>query len=404
MITNKSITAISSEMAETFEEINLKYIKLMSRHIGKIGKLKPEDLHILEQMAIMSSNADEINKLIAKQCKISQAQLQKIYIDSGAKEYERLKIFYDAKGVKQVPLIKNYRMMRYIEQVARQTGYAFENISRTTAVRKEYQKAVDRGIYAVTNGTEDYQTAVRTAVKTATERGTRIAYASGLTRRLDSAVRMNILDGARQINNGIRMMAGEEFGADGVEISAHALCAPDHLDIQGKRYALDQIDAIKYDVGLWDDSMNLPEESDSNRPIGELNCQHAIYPIVLGVSEPTYSKEELEQYQSYSEETFEFDGKKMTRYEASQKMRQLETKIRYQKEYGLAAKGYGDTALEIKSKENVKALKDKYSELAKTAELRERGGVYGRMTVSGSKSWQGKAMDNYSLDDLRGLI
>lgn len=404
MITNKSITAISSEMAETFEEINLKYIKLMSRHIGKIGKLKPEDLHILEQMAIMGSNADEINKLIAKQCKISQAQLQKIYIDSGAKEYDRLKIFYDAKGVKQVPLIENYRMMRYIEQVAKQTGYAFENISRTTAVRKEYQKAVDRGIYAVTNGMEDYQTAVRTAVKTATERGTRIAYASGLTRRLDSAVRMNILDGARQINNGIRMMAGEEFGADGVEISAHALCAPDHLDIQGKQYALDPINARKYDVGLWDDSMKLPEESDSDRPIGELNCQHAIYPIVLGVSEPTYSEEELEQYRSYSKETFDFDGEKMTRYEASQKMRQLETKIRYQKEYGLAAKGYGDTALEIKAKENVKALKSKYSELAKTAELRERGGVYGRMTVSSSKSWQGKTMDNYSLDDLKRLI
>lgn len=36
----------------------------------------------------------------------------------------------------------------------------------------------------------------------------RVKYASGYTRRLDSAVRMNILEGVRQVNLGIRQITG----------------------------------------------------------------------------------------------------------------------------------------------------------------------------------------------------
>ena len=66
----------------------------------------------------------------------------------------------------------------------------------------------------------------------------RITYASGRTRRLDSACRMNILEGVRQVNNGIRKEMGNQYGADGVEIDAHGLCAEDHLPYQGKQYTI----------------------------------------------------------------------------------------------------------------------------------------------------------------------
>jgi hypothetical protein len=41
--------------------------------------------------------------------------------------------------------------------------------------------------------------------------GARVEYASGYTRRLDSAVRMNVLDGVRQLNQGVRKITGEQF-------------------------------------------------------------------------------------------------------------------------------------------------------------------------------------------------
>lgn len=386
-MTPLGLDAVSKEVAEQFEKINMKYIKLMSGHIGRIGKLKPEDLHRLEQMAIMNVNAKEITKEIAKQCKKTEAEIQKIMIQSGADQYEKMKIFYKARGIAQVPLLENKRMMDYLYSIAKRTNYTFENISKTTAVRKEYQKAVDRGIYAVTNGMEDYQTAVRTAVKEATANGTKVIYASGHRRRLDSAVRMNILDGVRQANQGIRMIAGEEFGADGVEISAHALCAEDHADIQGLQFSMEDFENLNNSL---------------DRPIGELNCHHTIYPIVLGVSEPAFSQSELNDYADYSNEMIDYGDGQISRYQASQKMRQMETNIRYQREYKMAAEGYGDTALAIRCQDNIKRMENEYTELSASAGLAER--KRRTKTVSASKAYKQAVMDEYPLEILKKLV
>ena len=50
-------------------------------------------------------------------------------------------------------------------------------------------------------------------------------YASG-------AVRMNVLDGVRSLSNDVLRQLGNEYGADGVELSVQALCAEDHLPWQ----------------------------------------------------------------------------------------------------------------------------------------------------------------------------
>ena len=93
-----------------------------------------------------------------------------------------------------------------------------------------YRDAVDVAITSVQAGVTDYNSAIRRTMKTAAQDGLRVKYPnSGLTRRLDSAVRQNVLDGVRAVNNDVLRQLGNEYGADGVEISAHALCATDHL-------------------------------------------------------------------------------------------------------------------------------------------------------------------------------
>ena len=75
-----------------------------------------------------------------------------------------------------------------------------------------------------------------------------------------------------------------------------------------------------------------------DRPIGELNCGHEAIPIKLDAYEPTYTDEQLEEMKANSREPIELyddgrpDYKQPTRYQCSQKMRELETKIREQKE------------------------------------------------------------------------
>ena len=53
-----------------------------------------------------------------------------------------------------------------------------------------------------------------------------VDYATGYHRRMDSAVRMNVMEGVRTLNQTLLNQFGEEFGADGVEVSHHKNSAP----------------------------------------------------------------------------------------------------------------------------------------------------------------------------------
>ena len=179
-------------------------------------------------------------------------------------------------------------------------------------------------------------------------------YPSGLTRRLDTAARQNILDGVRAVNNDILRQLGNEYGADGVEISAHALCAEDHLPYQGKQFSNKEFERIQNSL---------------KRPFGQWNCKHAIYPIILGVSVQANSEETLAQYRANSSEPITIDGKTKTRYEWSQEQRKTETAIRYQKDIANAAKASGDDVARREAQSNINALKDHYERISEAAGL-----------------------------------
>ena len=92
------------------------------------------------------------------------------------------------------------------------------------------------------------------------------------------AAALQNVDGVRAVNNDTLRQLGREFGADGVQISLHALCAEDHLPYQGRRFTNKQFERLQN---------RLP------RPFGMWNCKHTIFPVVLGVSEPAHTPEEL---------------------------------------------------------------------------------------------------------------
>lgn len=356
-------------MAQAFEEINDEYIELMAKHVKDMGRLSATDMHRLEQMNKMDANIAHINKKLRQQCNLTVLQLDKLYKESGLSIYEDMDVFYSAKGVKQVPFEQNRRIQEYIQSVDSLTYGTFENLSRTTAISENYRKVVDRGVYAVSSGMENYQAVIRkTLVKVATD-GMRVKYASGYTRRLDSAARMNILSGVRQVNLGIRQITGEQFGADGYEISAHGLCAEDHQPIQGKQFSKKEFAKL---------------QSSLARPIGTLNCQHTAYPIILGISQPAYSDSELQDMLDYSNEKIALpNGKIVSRYEASQVMRNIETNIRYAKDSFIAGKASGDDVLMQKAKAKIKRNQEQYKKVCEASGLKPRTE---RMSVPGYRN------------------
>lgn len=362
MISEADLTDYAYIVSARFEAINTHYIKLMAEQIKEIGTLSPSNLFRLQQMSKMQQNIDSIEYLLSQESGKTLEELDKVLELSGLSVYKDAYDLYVAHHRIQIPLKQNQNMMNYIRSVQGLTHNTFMNMSNTTVIFEPYRNLVDVAIDAVTNGIDSYNNVIRKQLTDSTlqsnmryaDEGLKVTYASGLTRRLDSAVRMNVLEGVRQVNNGIREKAGEEFGADGVEVSAHALCARDHIDIQGKQFSKKEFEMRNEEL---------------RRHISTCNCKHYTFPIILGVSKPTYTDKELKQYKANSEKPVNINGKEMTKYQATQAQRNMETAIRKEKDKYIFADTMGDTEMTDKIKNNINQLQSQYNSISQQAGL-----------------------------------
>ena len=356
-MTNNQIDAVTNLIMAKFQEANIEYIKLITDHINDIGNLSATDLHRLEQYARMDVNVAKIEEELAKACNMSQKQVSMMINQQASDTYIAQKKWYKAAGIKQVAYAKNSNAMKMSKSIANRTLGSMRNISRTTSIYNDYKAIIDEASMLVSSGVENFDKAVSKSLRKIQNQGIQTqVYQNGRmvngqfvhnTRRLDSAIRMNIKEATRSITQGMLRLTGEEFGADGVEIDAHEPCAEDHLEIQGWHGTYEQFDVLNASL---------------ERPIGELNCGHEAIPIKLSAYEPTYTQEELDEMRAYSKERIELvEGEKApTRYQCSQKMRGLETKIREQKEKYMG----GDAKAKAEATMNIKKYKQQYKYIA----------------------------------------
>lgn len=354
-IDSKQIEELAQILTDRFEEANLLYIELMAKHISELGKLTSTDIHRLEEMRKMNVNIDKVRQKLEQATNLTSFELSEIFRQSGLLEYSNLRKFYIAKKIIQPSFSQNEPIIQLINSMLIATNNTLKNISHTTIKSKTYVKSVDEIIHHVTTGLLDPETAIRRVIKNNVLNGLRVQYPSGMTRRLDSAVRLNVLEGIRRVNAGVRLQCGKQFGADGVQIDAHGLCASDHLPYQGKQFSIKAFNRLQKTL---------------NRPIGTMNCQHNISYVILGVSPNVYDDEELEKMSNYSNEKIQVGNKTVTRYECSQIMRQYETKIKYLKESIIALDSAGIDA--SKEKRQLVIAKKAYSDVATKAGLRQR--------------------------------
>ena len=280
-------------------------------------------------------------------------------------------------SMEAAPVAGDLTLDSWISGVAEATQGTLQNISNTTTVGvwtpqgfktpgEAYVYAIDETAAQMASGKYGLNAAVRHVLKQFADSGLSVVeYQSGHTRSLGAAVEMNLKEATSQVYQGVQRRIGQEFGADGVQISAHWDCAPDHLDIQGRQFTMEQYERIN---------------SSLDRPIGTLNCRHTIYTIIIGVSEPNYSEEELRAMKIASLRKTEFDGKEMTNYEASQVQRRLEREIRKQKNRSVIAAAAGDDEMRREAQMKINQLTGKYKDLSDKFGIKTKAE---RMQVSG---------------------
>ena len=120
--------------------------------------------------------------------------------------------------------------------------------------------------------------------------------------------------------------------------------------------------------GKWYDDFNAVNNS-LERQVSTLNCRHRVFSIVVGVSKPEYTQEQLDEDKQKNIEGFNIDGKHYSLYEGEQLQRSLERRIREQKDIQILAKASGNKELVKESQDKITQLTNKYKEISKISGL-----------------------------------
>lgn len=396
MIKHKQIENVSDYIASKIEDINTSIFQKIGETIKIMSTLNPSQAYQLSQILKYGGTYEEIEQELAR---ISGKNIQEIYkiFDLVAKDNKQFaKEFYKYRGIEFTPYLQDKALQNQVRSIATLTANVYKNIANTSGIgflftdlngqmyfkniQQGYYEIVDRGIIAISQGKATFQQEMTRIINDLGKNGV-VLYESGRTRRLDSALRMNILDGVRQLNQVTNQRFGMEYGADGVEIGVHSNPAPDHEDIQGRQFSNEEYDKLMAgDIAT--DVKGRTYEAMERRHIGEYNCYHDMFQIIVGVSDPIYTDEELQKIIDDNNKGFVFEGRKYTNYEGTQLQRRIELAIRKQKDKQVLARSSGEEFKEIaqESQRKINMLTDKYNQLCKISGLLPKKQ---RMSVSG---------------------
>lgn len=268
---------------------------------------------------LLQTNGTEIfNEALEKTSMLrteTKKALKELYTDMAKEDLRGYKELYEYRDK---PFKLSETQYKILNQGLKQTERTLKNFTNTIAFQSKqaYMEAVDEAYMKVTSGAFDYNSAINTAVKKLANKGITLKDKLGRNVQLEVAVRRNVMSGIQETANNINRDIEEYLGCDGYEVTAHVGARPGHAEAQGKQYAIDHNTKISKQYPLWKDVEDL---------WSEYNCRHSYFGIILGISEPVYTNKELEEYKNA---TITLNGKQIPYYEATQKQRQLENKIR----------------------------------------------------------------------------
>ena len=342
-------------------------LERIGKRIKKYSKLSLADVKAINNIAVVKQDMDAITKELAKVTGYNISQIEQMYGELLEEQHLANEPLYDYRGKKFVSFKDNRELQAIARAYAKTTGETMINLAKTKALcildhngnvkglQRAYTDVLDKAVMQVTTGATDFHTAMRDSIIELGGSGVRVDYGGGVTRRLDTVVRQNLLWGAKQASVEYNEKIGEELGCDGYEVDWHSNPRPSHEFMQGKQFVVGKARTIN---GVRFDSFD-----EANERLQDYGCLHFKTPIICGVSEPRYSTEELKRLNEQNAKTYEIDGKAVTGYEATQMQRRLETAVRNEKTTRDLAKSSGDNALVKECNAKIKAYQEKYTEI-----------------------------------------
>ena len=409
MISEEQLDMLIERLVRRVEQQNVLFLRKIGQNIKKIKNLSYSDAHKLVQMLQYGSDYDDLVNELSKLTSLNIEDIDEIFSNYAKKDLNFAKNFYEYRNIPFVPFNQNEALKQQTMALANivkteMYDYFRNNVLGYTitdekgniifkGLKEIYNQVLDDALLNVSMGKETFDSAMFGILKDIGTSGLKtINYASGRSMRLDSALRMHLNSRISELHNEIQQIIGKELNTDGVEISVHGNPAPDHQYAQGKQFSNEEFDklqsgsAAKDYIGKYV-TLN-HDHKNSYRPISELNCRHYIFSIILGVDEPQYNEEQLKEIIENNNKGFELYDKRSgkykhyTNYEGTQLMRNLERKIREQKDMQILGVSSNNRDLIDESQKNITKLTKQYNEISKISGLPTK---MDRLRVAGFK-------------------
>ena len=403
MINEKEIEKLIEHLVDRIEKANTIFLESIGSSLKEISTLTPSKAQQLVQILKYGGNYEEIIEKISKITNLNIADIDNIFSNYAKKDQYFYEKFYKYRNIPFTPFEENIALKRQTMALANIVKNEMYNYARTNVLgytikdingkvkflglRETYNRLLDDALLNVGQGKQTFDSAMSSILREIGNSGLKtINYESGRNMRLDSAIRMHLQGRLRELHNENQKIIGDEIQSDGVEISVHLNPAIDHADVQGKQFSnveFDKLNSGGFAMDYKGRHYSLDHDNKNGyRPISEMNCYHYIFSIVLGVSKPEYTDEQLQQIKENNEKGFDFDGKHYTNYEGTQLQRRLETEIREQKDIQILAKASDNKELIAESQTKITQLTRKYKELSNISGLPTK---MDRLRVTGYK-------------------
>ena len=377
------LDALPEELAELFRGLELKLLEEICSRLKISGQLNEVTVQDIRALRAHGIDLENIKKAIANATNTGADELDRLLADV----VERNRAYYtEMVDLAQVTAPERLVDHEDIYAIYEQTRGQYRNLTQSMGFlvqqgrhrvmlppAKTYQWALDSAERQVMSGAISYNQAIAEAVKQLAESGLKsVSYESGHVDSLDVAVRRAVMSGVVQISSKYREQSVDYLETDLVETTAHTGARDtgtgpaNHKSWQGRVFRWSE--KPRASNGTYPDFVKTTGYGTGEGLCG-WNCRHNFYPFIEGISERTYTDQELA---SIDPPPITFEGRTYTADQATQMQRQIERTIRKQKRLKAAYKAAGldEDAAAAGSRLNI--LNQKYRAFSRAAGLPEQ--------------------------------
>lgn len=383
MLTGDEIESLPIGLEKLFRGLEKRVMRDIIRRLKAAGEITRSTDWQIYRSAELGKAIDEIKKEIAKTLDGGDDEVDRLFDEAAKTSWARDKKLYKSVGQTPIAYKDNETLKQLVAAVKAQTSDELRNITgtlgvatankgriKTVSLTEYFTDTLDNAALDISSGAFDYNTVLKRTVTELVNSGIRtINYDSvskrPTTARVDVAARRAVMTGVNQLTAKISEDNAKTLGTDMYEVSAHSCCRPEHVEWQGGWYTMEQLKSV-CGYGRVDG-------------LKGANCGHSFDPVIPGVSEPSYTPEELQKMRAEELKKHEYNGKEYTKYEASQRQRRLERTIAARRHaVELLEEGGADEQTIQNARASFQAVSQEYTRFSKSMGLpqqRERVGT-----------------------------